>query len=56
MKISRKTGEITGKLVASTKSAPNKTGSWFKTMSTEISEGYRSVVPKVEKPEETTAE
>lgn len=51
MNISRKTGQLTGKLVASTKAAPNKTGSWFKTVGNEISEGYRSVVPKAEKPE-----
>lgn len=54
MNISRKTGEITGKMVASTKAAPNKTGSWFKTMGTEISEGYRSVVPKAESASDTT--
>ena len=46
MSISTKTGAITGKLVKGTVRAPKATGNWFKTMGQDMSEGYRSVVPK----------
>jgi hypothetical protein len=53
MKLSRKTGEWTGKLVKNTVTAPGKTGSWAKRVGNDLTQGYRSVVPKVEKTEET---
>jgi hypothetical protein len=53
MKISRKTGEWTGKLVKTTTAAPTKTATWGKRFAHDINAGYRSVVPKVETKETT---
>lgn len=54
MSFSQKVGEWSGKVVKSTTTAPRKTSSWVKEFGQEVAEGYRSVVPKVEKTEETT--
>lgn len=54
MKLSRKAGEWSGKLVKGTTAAPKKTASWAKQLGHDAAEGYRSVVPKVEKTEELT--
>lgn len=54
MKISQKTGEWAGKLVKGTTAAPTKTTSWAKRFAHDVSEGYHSVVPKVEKTKEPT--
>jgi hypothetical protein len=56
MKLSRKAGEWSGKLVKGTTAAPNKTASWAKQLGHDVAEGYRSVVPKIEKTEESTNE
>lgn len=44
--IGNKTGKFLGKVVKGATAAPGKTGNLLKTVTHEVKEGYRSVVPK----------
>lgn len=44
--VSNKTGKFLGKIVKGATAAPSKTGNLLKTVTSEIKDGYRSVVPK----------
>lgn len=55
MKLSRKTGELTGKLVKGSTAAPGKTSTWAKNVAANVKDGYRSVLPKVEETDEAPA-
>lgn len=45
MKLSKKAGEWTGKVVKATAATPNKTSSWAKQFGHDVKDGYRSVIP-----------
>lgn len=49
MSISKKIGSATAKLVAGSKTAPTKTGSFFSRVGNNLAEGYREVIPAKEK-------
>jgi len=43
---SNKAGKFLGKIVKGATAAPGKTGNLIKTVTSEVKDGYRSVVPK----------